>query len=64
MYSSQPFKVKCHLDCESCLFGRWDAHFHWELLGRHSMLLRSHQATVVEYAALKAIEQWIDMKTV
>lgn len=29
MYSSQPFKVKCHLDRESCFFGRLDAHFHW-----------------------------------
>ena len=45
MYSSQPFKVKCHFDCESCLFVRWDPHFHWESLGSRSLLLNSYRAS-------------------
>lgn len=34
MYSSQPFKVKCHLDCESCLVVRLDSHLQLGIAGQ------------------------------
>lgn len=38
MYNSQPFRMKCHIDCESCLFGSWETHCSREFLTRHSQL--------------------------
>lgn len=38
MYNSQPFRMKCHIDCESCLFGSWELHCSREFLSRHSPL--------------------------
>lgn len=38
MYNSQPFRMKCHADCESCLFGSWETHCSREFLSRHSPL--------------------------
>lgn len=63
MYSSQPFKVKCHLDCESCLVVRLDSHLQRASLGRHSALLNSYRAAAVRYTVLTGIECWIDVES-
>lgn len=62
MYSSQRFRVKCHLGCDMCLFVRWDSQFHWESLGRRSLLLCLYEAGVTKCSAFKATALWIDMK--
>lgn len=38
MYNRQPFRMKCHIDCESCLFGSWETHCSREFLSRRSAL--------------------------
>lgn len=58
MYSSQPFKVKCHLGCESCLSVGWDSRFHWDSLGRRSTATEQQSWDVAFWKVLNSGLMW------